>query len=337
MLNKALLSTVVIATSLATRGVPALEAQAADLPAPGFHHLHLLSTDPDAAVDWYTAQFASATRTTWEGMPAVAAPNNVLLVFTKVDTPPLTSPQTAIWHFGWNVTDERASFADYQQRHVSLAPLYTGDGDDFVYVSSDTWPGAPGSLGRTKEQIAEAKAQNLQPRGGAGFGYLNGPDGVWIEYAGNYPTERFNHVHMFYDDPGCATLWYQQHLNVQPRQGRGAPSEPITAANCKVENDYTRSWPALTEDGMVRTARGGAAFGDVTVSGYVRQYPTPLVSSLGHTADHIGLSVTDLDAWVAKLRSEGVKFIKEPYKIGDARAVMIEGPSKVALELVEVH
>lgn len=335
MLKNTLLSSLAIC-SLSALGAPALRAQAADLPTPGFHHLHLLSTDPEAAVDWYTRQFASATRTTWEGMPAVAAPNNVLVVFTKVDTPPLTSPQTAVWHFGWNVTDERAKLSEYQKSGASLAPLYTGDGDNFVYVSSDTWPGAPGSLGRTKEEVQEAIAQHVQPRGGAGFGYLNGPDGVWIEYAGNYPQERFNHVHMFYDDPACATLWYQQHLNVQPRRGRGAPSEPITAANCKVQNDYTRSWPALTKDGMVRTARGGATFGDVGVSGYVRQYPTPLVSTLGHTADHIGLSVSNLDAWVAKLRGEGVKFIKEPYKIGDTRAVMIEGPSKVALELVEV-
>ena len=52
--------------------------------------------------------------------------------------------------------------------------------------------------------------------------------------------------------------------------------------------------------------------------------------------DHIGLSVTDLDGWVAKLREEGVRFLEEPYRLGDTRAVMIEGPSREALELVEV-
>jgi 4-hydroxyphenylpyruvate dioxygenase-like putative hemolysin len=52
--------------------------------------------------------------------------------------------------------------------------------------------------------------------------------------------------------------------------------------------------------------------------------------------DHIALSVTDLDAWVAKLRGEGVTFLTEPYPLGDTRAVMIEGPSREALELVEV-
>ena len=339
MLTKRSLSfSVVLVGSWAWWGVPSLAGQSNDLGVPTFHHLHLLSTDPDGAIDWYVQQFPSTSRTTWEGMPALASPDNVLVAFTRVETPPLTSPQTAFWHFGWHVTDERAKLADFQRRRVSLAPLYTGDGDAFVFVSSDTWPGAGGSLGRTREEVAEAKAQNLQPAGGAGFGYLAGPDGVFIEFAGDRPAERFNHVHMFYDDPRCATLWYRVHLNVPAGGGRGgAPSEPITEANCRVENDYTRSWPALTEDGMVRTATGGAAFGDVTMNGYVRQYPTPLVSTLGHTADHVGLSVGDLDAWVAKLRRENVRFLKEPYRIGNTRAVMIEGPSQVALELVEVR
>ena len=53
--------------------------------------------------------------------------------------------------------------------------------------------------------------------------------------------------------------------------------------------------------------------------------------------DHIGLSVTDLDSWVAKLRREGVTILQEPYRVGDTRAVMIEGPSREALELVEVR
>jgi 4-hydroxyphenylpyruvate dioxygenase-like putative hemolysin len=43
------------------------------------------------------------------------------------------------------------------------------------------------------------------------------------------------------------------------------------------------------------------------------------VSPRGHVYDHIALSVADLDAWVAKLRDEGVMFLEEPYKLGDTR------------------
>ena len=68
---------------------------------------------------------------------------------------------------------------------TKILPLWTGDGDDFVFVSSDSWPGAGGTLGRTKAQIEEAKAQGIKPAGGAGFGYLGAPDGAMIEFAGN--------------------------------------------------------------------------------------------------------------------------------------------------------
>jgi 4-hydroxyphenylpyruvate dioxygenase-like putative hemolysin len=86
---------------------------------------------------------------------------------------------------------------------------------------------------------------------------------------------------------------------------------------------------------MFRTPRAGVEFGDVTLPWYARQGDEPLVSSRGQLYDHIALSVADLDAWVAKLRGEGVRFLEAPYRLGDARAVMIEGPSREAIELVE--
>ncbi|MBI3919487.1 MAG: hypothetical protein HY322_21055 [Betaproteobacteria bacterium] len=46
--------------------------------------------------------------------------------------------------------------------------------------------------------------------------------------------------------------------------------------------------------------------------------------------------MTDLDAWIAKLKGENIEFLEQPYRLGNTRAVMIEGPSGEALELVEV-
>ena len=97
-----------------------------------------------------------------------------------------------------------------------------------------------------------------------------------------------------------------------------------------------RTFPALDVDGMYRSPQIPLVFGDVSMGGYTRQSDAPLVSTRGHLADHVGLSVADLDAWVAKLRAEGVTFLEQPYKLGDTRAIMIEGPSREALELVEV-
>ena len=98
-----------------------------------------------------------------------------------------------------------------------------------------------------------------------------------------------------------------------------------------------RTWPALDRDGMFRTPSAAVVFGDVALPWYMRQGDRPLVSTRGQLYDHIALSVADLDAWVAKLRGEGVTFLEEPYPLGDTRAVMIEGPSREALELVEIR
>jgi catechol 2,3-dioxygenase-like lactoylglutathione lyase family enzyme len=306
------------------------------LPTPGFHHLHLNSVDPDAAIDFYTRQFPSTEKTRWGGHPALKSPNDVLILFTKVGRPAPSAPQSAIWHFGWHVTDARASLATYKtRREVELLPLYTTEAGGSVLISSDTWPSIGNTLGLTKAQIAEAKANGVRPAGGGGFAYMRGPDDALVEYAGNYPAERFNHVHLYQEDPICASLWYQKHLNAPVRAGFEATTR--TEADCRVPRGADRTWPALGREGMFRTPRAGVEFGDVVLTWYANQGEQPLASSLGQLQDHIAFKVADLDAWIDKLRSEGVAFLADPYRLGDTRAVMVEGPSREALELVEVR
>src|SRR3984893_9317885 len=225
------------------------------LPVPGFHHLHLNSMNPDAAIEFYMRQFPSTTKASVAGFPALKA-GQVYVLFTKVSAPPPVEPQTAIWHFGWHVVDVRKNLAMYKERkEVKLLPLYTTDEGGSVLVSSDTWPGTGGVLGLTKSQIADAKAAGVKPLGGAGFAYLQGPDRAIIEYQGNMPAERFNHVHMYQEDPFCAALWYQKHLNAPLSQA--AVRAQRTEANCKVERGADRSWPALEKEGMFREPTPG--------------------------------------------------------------------------------
>ena len=305
------------------------------LPTPGFHHLHLNSVDPDAAIDWYVRQFPSGSKGKWAGIPALLAPNNVMVLFNKVATPPASEPQSAIWHFGWHVKDARKTLATFQaQDEVTLLPLYTSDEGGSVLISSDTWPNVGNVLGLTRAQIAEARAAGAKPKGGGGFVYLTAPDNALVEFAGDYPVERFNHVHLWQEHPLCAQLWYQKHLNAPARASFG--EVPVTEADCRVPRGADRTWPALKREGMYRTPRAGVEFGDVVLTWYANQGEAPLASPRGQLQDHFALSVRDLDAWVTKLRGEGVVVLEEPYRLGDTRAVMIEGPSKEALELVEV-
>src|SRR5215471_1521930 len=233
-----------------------LHGQTQGLGVPGFHHLHLNSVNPDAAIDFYTRQFPSTSKVTFAGAPALKSPNNVLVLFTKVARPPSLEPQTSVWHFGWHVTDVRKDMEFYKPRPaVNLAPIYTNDAGGSVLVSSDTWPGTGGILGLTKAQIADAKAKGVKPLGGAGFAYMRGPDGALIEYQGNMPAERFNHVHMYQEDPFCAQLWYQTHLNAASPQTANAPKH--TEADCKMARATDRTWPALERQGMFRTPSAG--------------------------------------------------------------------------------
>ena len=305
------------------------------LATPGFHHLHLNSVDPDAAIDFYVRQFPSTSKTSWGGFPALKSPTNVLILFSKVATPPPTAPQTAIWHFGWHVQDSRKSLDIYKARpDVAHFPLCTSDDGATVLISSDTWP-AGAALGLTRAEIADARAKGVKPLRERGFAYLQGPDGAIVEYLGNFPAERMNHVHMFQDHPFCAQLWYQKHLNAPLVAGRTSPTR-VTEANCQVPRGAEPSWPAMERQGLYRTPRAAVEYDDVMLTWYARQADAPLVGTRGHLYDHIALGVADLDGWVAKLRGDGVTFLEQPYRLGDTRAVMIEGPSREAIELVEI-
>jgi catechol 2,3-dioxygenase-like lactoylglutathione lyase family enzyme len=313
-------------------------SQTPALTTPGFHHLHLLSTNPEAAIAFYTKAFPATSTATWGGMPALRSPNNVLVLFTRIDQPAATQPQTAMWHFGWHVTNERAALARMRANGVTVLPLYTNDEGGTVSISSDTFPGSGGVLGLTRSQLAEAKKGNVKPAGVAGFAYIRGPDDAVVEVQGDMPTEHFNHVHMYQEDPFCAQLWYQKHFGAPASPPRpGAPIEaPRTETNCRVPRGPDRTWPALEGEGTYRTPSAGVVFGDVAMNWYMRQSGTPLVGSRGHLIDHVALSVTNLDAWVAKLGGEGVRLLGSRYAIGEARAVMVEGPSREAIELIEV-
>lgn len=306
------------------------------LPTPGFHHLHLNSVDPDAAIDWYVRQFPTTRRLDWHGIPALHSPNNVRLLFNKVAEPPASVPQSAIWHFGWHVTDSRARVEEFKRRpDVPVMPLYTTEEGGFVLISSDTWPGTGGVPGRTRAQIAQAQRDGIAPLRSGGFAYMTGPDNALVEIAGNYAAERFNHIHLYQEDPLGALLWYHQHLNAPLRGGADAAS--LAEAHPRVLRGEERSWPALNRDGMFRAPRAGTEFGDVALLWYPNPGEQPLVRSSGQLQDHIGLSVKDLDAWCEKLDREGVVLLGSPYLLGNTRAVMIQGPSQEVLELVETE
>ena len=76
-------------------------------------------------------------------------------------------------------------------------------------------------------------------------------------------------------------------------------------------------------------------FDDISIS--IRPWPGGgLVSTRGKLVDHWALSTANLDTTVARRKSESVTFLEEIHPWGSSRAAMIEGPDRIAIELVEV-
>jgi hypothetical protein len=198
-----------------------------------------------------------------------------------------------------------------------------------VTFSNEWWPGT-----LTKTAIPAAAARGRKPQNG-GYGYLYGPDGAKIEFQGDLPAERFNHVHLYQEDVFCAELWYQAHLNAALSPMSRRDGRDITVSNCRVPIGEP-SWLSLVPEGTKRSPQGGVTFDDVQLNWYQRQGAQPLVSSKGQTMDHVGLSVSDLNAWYDKLRRERVVVLERPHKLGDTRAFEVEGPSRERIELVEI-
>jgi catechol 2,3-dioxygenase-like lactoylglutathione lyase family enzyme len=296
------------------------------------HHVHLNSVDPAKAAAYYPKPFAlTATKTTFNGYEAVKT-GNVYLLFTKVSAPPpneLTGAQTSVWHFGWNTPDSRKYDQQFRKMGLTIAQMWDAADGKLVDMSSDTLPGLP-----TQEQILEMRARGVQPTREGGFGYLRGPDGIMIENAQAGTVERFNHIHMYHEHPICAMQWYITHLGATLPAGRGGAPGTLPPGDCK-QLYAPPTWPSFAKTGFVRDPAGAVFFDDISIS--IRPWPGGgLVSTRGHVVDHWALSAADLDATVTRLHGEGVKFLEEIRPWGTMRAAMIEGPDRVAIELVEV-
>lgn len=164
-----------------------------------FHHVHLNSIDPAAAITFYTRTFDVTKRTTLAGLDAVQS-ENMYLLFNRVAAAPPVSPDSAIWHFGWGSTDMDADYKKHLAAGVTFQTPMTKLGS--------------GTL----------------------FAYMKGPDGALVEINSSQ-TRAFIHVHLYSDAPLCAAEWYEKHLGAMSRardQRSGpcevpfaAPSEPL--------------------------------------------------------------------------------------------------------------
>lgn len=147
-----------------------------------FHHIHLNSTDPAAAIEFYTHKF-DCEKAKFGGEDAVWAQKSWML-FTKVKDAPPSGIVSAVWHFGWGAEDMPAAY----QRQIDSG---------------------------TKFQTPITDISDLagKPAGGFFFAYVDGPDHALIEL-NTAAHHHFGHVHLLSADPIAAGQWYKKYFGI---------------------------------------------------------------------------------------------------------------------------
>jgi catechol 2,3-dioxygenase-like lactoylglutathione lyase family enzyme len=160
---------------------------AADAP-PHFHHLHLNSTDPAKAIEFYTKTFDCEKGRFAGTMDAVWAQKSWLL-FTKVAAAPPADIVSSIWHFGWGAED----MPDAYRRQLAK-------GTPFATPITELFPKF-------------------------WYAYVDGPDRAIIEL-NTSSNHNFGHLHLLSEDAVSAGEWYRKHFGAAWKSGKPPAREP---------------------------------------------------------------------------------------------------------------
>jgi catechol 2,3-dioxygenase-like lactoylglutathione lyase family enzyme len=271
-----------------------------------FHHLHLNVTDPAAAIDFYATKLECERRKSPAGTDAIWA-HKSWLFFTKVESPPKSEINSAIWHMGWG---GGSNMKETYQKQVA-------SGTKFQTPITDIGDQCDG-------------------KGGNGrffFAYIDAPDHALIELNTTADTNHyFSHVHLLSSDPIAASEWYMKEFGLT-RRGQNPPSrEP----RFRCGRQTGPSVGLMMDDVSViiyPVENAKAAFPDAWKG------RDEIDSSKGHSIDHLGFSVENLDETLARLKKDGVKVTGEPRSLagGKVRFAFVEGPDRIRIEVLEDH
>ena len=308
------------------------------LPAPGFHHLHLNSVDPDAAVDFYTRQFPTTSKTSWGGLPALAVAERRL--------GPVHQGRRPARHLA---ADRDLALRLACHRHAPDASNSTRAGRTSrccrstprmkaARSSSAATPGrarAACRAGRRRRSPRPRPRACSQPARAASGTCRVPTMPSWNTRATTRPSASTTctSTRTIRSVPSSGT---RQHLNAPVFAGRTS-STPLTEDTCQV--------PARTRAQLAgaRTAKGCSGRRRPRSCSVTWRSPGTCGRATARSWARAG-SCTTTSRSASPISTPGwpscaaraSRFLEEPYPLGDTRAVMIEGPSREALELVEV-
>ena len=274
------------------------------IPGARWHHVHFNSTDPAAAIDYYTKHF-DAKPASFAGTGAVWTQQSWLL-FTKVGSKPSTAHDTAIWHVGWGAPDPHAEY----KRQTEL-------GNKFHQPITDISTGLGGSPGRFY------------------YMYVESPDGTWIEL-NTARSDDFGHLHLFSADPIAAGDWYIKYFGVKGR-ALSTPETPSRAPRTSLTGVQVGPSSSLFFDN-VNIIIYPMQYSLKVYAADWEPGQTELQPTRGNVNDHIGIAVPNLEEALQIFKENGATIIDPPREAaGKFKHAFIEGPDRISIELIEDH
>jgi catechol 2,3-dioxygenase-like lactoylglutathione lyase family enzyme len=152
-----------------------------------FHHLHLNTTDPKAAIEFYTTKF-DAEKGSFKGLVHAVWAQKSWMLFQRVAAAPPSEVVSTIWHFGWGAEDMKATY----QKQLDSGTRFATPITDISDIGGGTQMGL------------------------FFYAYVLGPDNALIEL-NTASFHRFGHIHLLSENPVAAGEWYAKHFGVKPR------------------------------------------------------------------------------------------------------------------------
>jgi catechol 2,3-dioxygenase-like lactoylglutathione lyase family enzyme len=262
-----------------------------------FHHLHLNSTDPKAAIEFYTTKFDAEKARFKDVLDAVWAQKSWILI-NKVSAAPPNEVVSTVWHFGWGAEDMKATY----QKQIDSGTKFATPITDISDIG-----GGPPNTGRFF------------------YAYVLGPDGALIEL-NTAAHHHFGHLHLLSENPVAAGEWYAKHFGVKPRSS--------AAVHMYKGVQIGPSASFMMDDVSVIIYPMEYAISS-HMPGWVNR--KTFEPTKGRVVDHIGISVENLDDAMARLKKEGVTVTDEAKSVagGKIKYAFIEGPDKMRIEVIE--
>jgi catechol 2,3-dioxygenase-like lactoylglutathione lyase family enzyme len=263
-----------------------------------FHHVHMKVADLDRTLSFYETHLK--LQKIWLNGSTVALHANPGLILLDKSPAPVATLPTALQHIGWGSKDTGGW---YEAAHAKgVAPDTRGGLTQFNTKDTPTI-GEPGS-GMTNAVLLAllgmpACLPIVDP---FAYIYVLGPDQERIEMCSGI-DERINHLHFTTADLMGTARWYQRFV------GRAETASPIGL------------WGLYLDDVMFAFEQVGEA------ADYA---PTD-----DHVLSHVAFSVSNLDAWLQRLRDQKVEIVSEPAVTLGFKSFFARGPDGMLLELVQ--